>query len=222
MPAIVTNAINSAPNSPQSITGSPWATDASGGDGGRIRNAITAFNNWINTKTVGGYSKWANSGRPNAPTTVQNTMRANLNTYSYNDNTLFIEQIRQKFAGVVPADDNGSLALLQMRAQCKEFADRIVNGAGGHAHVYGQRISADVRPGMYAFAGTTHSAIITEVKFDSNGNPWARLAEANRNPNGSNVGGNWTNPGGQVPWLRTVNVGREVSIGSTYKASLSN
>lgn len=219
LPGIVTNAINAVGASPQSIVGHPWVTDMDGNDGVKIRNAISVFNNWVN-KAYGRYSIWVGKGKPKAPQNIQDSMRTYLKaTYTKtNDQSALIERIQTTFAGSVPADDNGTLALLQIRAQCKEFADRMVSSVtGGQTHNFpqGKDISTDVRPGMYAFIETAkvkHVAIITEVKFDGNGNPLAHLVE-------SNWGQGWSNPSGQVPWERMINVRQqEVPIGGDYKA----
>jgi len=148
--------------------------------------------------------------------------------YSDQDQTALIEQIQQKFAGYVPTqtDYNGILSLLQMRTQCKEFADRMVIKGGGTAKPYygpnkqPATPSANPRPGMYAFwKVNAHAAIITEIKFDSSGHPYAHLAESNWDVV-------WSNPRGQIPWLRTVTVGRgdadAVPIGDEYKAVATN
>lgn len=210
LPGIVTSAIAAAGNAPQSIMGGIWLTDMAGGDGNRIRNAITTFSNWVNS--VGGYNTWVGNGRPVASNATQTAMRANLNTYVYNDQTQWIEKIRVRFAGAVPIDDNGTLSLLQIRAQCKEFADRMVSQGAGVQKTYGSpSVGSNVRPGMYAFKNdNSHAGIITEVKWDNAGVITTHIAE-------SNWGVGWSNPGGQVPWSRTVAVNtRDISMASYY------
>ncbi|MEI7995533.1 MAG: hypothetical protein WCH01_11590 [Methylococcaceae bacterium] len=207
--AIVNSAIGAAGASPLSVIGSPWLTDMSGGDGVRIRNAITTFKTWVDSRTGGGgYASWSVK-RLAASTTVRTTMATNLSpSYNSSDSSQLIEQIRLTYAGTVPDTDDKTLASLQIRAQCKEFADRTVALGGGTKSSYttnGVNIK-DVNPGMYAFKSTTHAAIITAVKWDNTGAiSNIRLAE-------SNWGTGWSNPGGQVPWLRVVTTTREIPL----------
>ena len=171
---------------------------------------------------------WNGIGRPPLPlpsisTAVQNTMRSHLtqtyppSTYqgytNINDQNGFIERIRAVFNGTVPTTDNGTLAYLGIRAQCKEFADRMVQAGGATTRPYASTAvaRANIRPGMYAFKNDQgHAAIIVAVYWDASGQPTQlRLAE-------SNWGIGWNNPTGQVPWNRTVATGREVSIADYY------
>jgi len=216
--AIVAAALNGGNRpSPQSITGSPWLTDISDNDGARMRAAIQDV-----------YDHWNSTRRPplplpSIPTAVQNTMRTHLSqtyppsTYpgfaNTNDQNAFIERIRSVFNGTVPTTDDGTLAYLGIRAQCKEFADRMVQAGGGTKHTYGSTAVArtNIRPGMYAFKnGNGHAAIIVAVYWDASGQPaQLRLAE-------SNWGTGWANTPGQVPWNRTVATGRQVPIADYY------
>lgn len=210
LPGIVTNAIASAGNAPQSIMGGIWLTDMAGGDGNRVRNAISTFSTWVNT--VGGFNTWVGNGRPAASNATQTAMRTNLNTYVNADQTQWIEKIRVRFAGAVPIDDNATLSLLQIRAQCKEFADRMVGLGGGVQKVYGSpNVGQNIRPGMYAFKNdNSHAGIITEVKWNNAGAITTHIAE-------SNWGVGWSNPNGQVPWSRIVAVNtRDISMASYY------
>jgi len=214
---IVTAALNFSNNSasPRSVTGTPWLTDVAGGDGSRIRNAIVFFRNWVETAIRdgggGGYATWSVQ-RPVAPqatrTLMSNALSANGGLYDATRRTMLIERIRLTFAGIVPADDNATLALLGIRAQCKEFADRMVELGRGTKRAYrtGAVPNVDISPGMYAFINdSSHAAIIIAVKWGANGNVTSlRLAE-------SNWGVGWQNPTGQVPWERTITNAREVS-----------
>ena len=207
--AIVAAAVNGGNRaSPQSIIGTPWVTDTSNGDGARMRAAIQdVYNNWI-----------AN-GRPylplgSIPTAVQNTMRSRLSaTYkTTSDQNGLIERIRLRFNGTVPTED-GTLAYLVILAQCKEFADRMVQAGGGIKRSYGSAAVArtDIRPGMYAFKNNNgHAAIVVAVYWDASGQPTQlRLAE-------SNYASVWSNPVGQIPWNRTIAIGRAVPISDYY------
>lgn len=212
--AIVAAAMNIHEASPQSIaTGNAmiWQTDTEGGDGKRMRDAIQVV-----------YDYWSRSGRPALPfvaplpTSVQNEMRVRLRaTYSQTEQSAFIAQITSVFNGTVPGTDNETLQYLGIRAQCKEFADRIVQAGGGKTHTYseGKALAVnpeDIRPGMYAFKkDSSHAAIIIAVKWDANGQATdLRLAEANMGPG-------WTNPKGQVPWKRGVRT-REVPVSEFF------
>lgn len=213
--AIVSAALNGGNNrpSPQSVTGSPWLTDTADGDGERIRMAIQDA-----------YNYWVGAGRPylpglSIPSNVQVTMRkslsANSGKYTLSEQNAIIGRIGLRFNGTVPKkdDDNGILAYLSIRAQCKESADRMVQAGGGTKRSYGTSAVAktNIRPGMYAFKnGNKHAAIIVAVYWDANGQPTQlRLAE-------SNWGTGWTNPSGQVPWDRIVATGRQVPISDYY------
>ena len=218
--AIVLNAMNHSEDSPQSMaTGSNvvWETDTKDGDGQRMRDAIQVV-----------YDYWVRSGRPalpfveQLPITVQDKMRARLReTYSPTEQSAFIAQISSVFNGTMPPvtdkdkNENETLQYLGIRAQCKEFADRIVHAGGGKTHTYseGKALAVkpkDIRPGMYAFKkDSSHAAIIIAVKWDANGQATdLRLAEANMGPG-------WTNPKGQVPWKRGVTT-REVPVSEFF------
>lgn len=213
--AIVAAALNFSEKSPQSIaTGIAviWETDTEGGDGKRMRDAIQVV-----------YDYWIQSGRTSLPfvaplpTSVQKEMRARLRaTHSPTEQSEFITQITSVFNGTLPSTDNETLRYLGIRAQCKEFADHIVQAGGGKTHTYseGKALAVnpeDIRPGMYAFKkDSSHAAIIVAVKWNANGQPTdLRLAEAN-------WGKGWTNPNGQVPWKRVVSKTREVPVTDYY------
>lgn len=213
-PAIPTNAYNAAGNSPLSISGSPWLTDMSGGDGTRFSNAITNFKNWVDSAAVGGYANWVKNGRQSASSATQTLMNNNLSaTYNATDRGQIIERIRTNFTGTVPANENGIMELLGIRAQCKEFADRTVAAAGGIKRAYGEGAAgSNIRPGMYVFKNdNSHAAIVTEVYWDTKGDAYVQLAE-------SNWGSGWSNPIGQIPWARTVSNTRIVSMANYYAA----
>lgn len=211
-PAIPTNAYNAAGNTFPSIKGEPWLTDVSNGDNTRIRNAIANFKIWVDSAAVGGFASWVKKGRQAASANTIRLMNNDLSaTYNAADRELLIDRIRSVYANNVPLDDNGLLALLGIRAQCKEFADRIVESAGGTKRAYGAaQAGTNIRPGMYAFKNdNTHAAIITEVYWDTKGSAFAQISE-------SNWGTGWNNPTGQIPWERTVANNRIVSMVNYY------
>lgn len=107
-----------------------------------------------------------------------------------------------------PDSDDELLAFLGIRAQCKELADRVVLEGGGTRHPYSNSVGvelANIRPGMYAFLGSSHAAIVNAIQLNSSGAVTKiRLTE-------SNWGKGWANPSGQVPWSRTIGTTRVVS-----------
>ena len=217
--AIVAGALNGGNNrpSPQSIVGTPWLTDAhpdyqGGPDPGEgMRLAIQDL-----------YDYWAANNRPALPLTsipvsVQTSMRTRLSVYyDLTRQNALVERIRVVFNGTVPDTKNSILSYLGIRAQCKEFADRMVASGGGTKKTYGSTpvANSNIRPGMYAFKnGNGHAALIVAVYWDANSNPTKlRLAE-------SNWGTGWAGPAGQVPWLRVVTTVREVPISDYYVVS---
>ncbi len=185
-----------------------------------LKNGITTLSNAINSSYASAWAKlkgnakgtvydlWVQLGRPVTPamrTAIGNAIVG----YTGSDKASLVQLTIDNYRGTVPA--NARDAILQyygMRAQCKEFANRIVAGAGGTTKNYGSAQSANVKPGMYAFKGSEHAAIINAVQWKANGQAYARLSEANA----SNA--SWHNPGGETPWLRTVQHTREVAVGS--------
>ena len=196
-----------------SKTGSPWLTDMSDGDGARYRAALNEMN-----------THWVSIKRPTLPfATLPATVIANMKTaltkgvtdlkvagVSGADADQLIERMRTSFAGSVPTTDDGTLALLGFRAQCREFLDRTVVSAGGTPKAYAAATSeaaTDARPGMgaYFYNAKTgkydlHAAVIVAMKWKADGTPVeVRLTEANWG-SGWSAGAN----DGQVPWLRTI------------------
>ncbi|MFZ6781255.1 hypothetical protein ACO0LD_30840 [Undibacterium sp. Ji83W] len=152
-----------------------------------------------------------NLGTATAPTQLRKDMKTALvrkDGWEDSERDKLVVQIATTF---VPASvtRNGLLSNLGIRAQCKEFADRMVIAGGGKPKNYSAMGTAkrDVRPGMYIiWKSKNHAAIANSVKFDSSGNAFARLSEAN-------WGSEWkTNPYGQIPWQRTIGHSREVQI----------
>jgi hypothetical protein len=216
--AIVAAALNGGNRpSPQSVaTGSNvvWRTDTDDGDGARMRSAIQDV-----------YNYWVGSGRPtlplqSIPTNVQNTIRSRLSEKYSAVLQKFIEQIRLVFNGTVPISDNQTLTYLGIRAQCKEFADRMVQAGGGVTHNYGftEVKRTNIRPGMYALKnGNKHAAIIVAVNWDASGQPTQlRLAESNWCGTTGFPACAWDNPKGQVPWDRIITTTRQVPIADYY------
>jgi hypothetical protein len=214
---VLNNIVNSLSNgnAPQSISGSPWLTDAYNTpitDGQRMRNALNDLQAWYN----------AQSPKPalplaSIPASLRSTMASELiatNSYNSTDAGAFVTQMVAVFNGSAPtktASDDTTLAYLRIHAMCKEYADRTVRAGGGIAKGYtssGAVAARDIRQGMYAFlySGTKpiHAAVIADVSWQG-GNPVSlKLAE-------SNWGTGWSNPTGEKPWLRTVTTTRPVA-----------
>lgn len=143
------------------------------------------------------------------PTALRKSMRTNLTRQAVGGvepwKLAEIDKLIDRIAAKnVPASlpRNALLEKLGIRAQCKEFADRMVIAGGGTSKTYKQMdgsATLDVRPGMYvARYINAHAAIVNAVRFDANGAVSARLSEAN-------WASTWgSNPIGEVPWSRTV------------------
>jgi hypothetical protein len=214
--SVVTNALAYAGQaSPQSFTGGGWWTDmdipvgSTIPDFTRYSNAMTTLSSYV-ASYAGGMNAWINAGRP-ITTAVRTSMRASLSSYpsvSVKDAT--IDQMRAVYAGLVPTTYNGMLSLMRIRAQCKEFADRMVMAGGLKRLSYTSTGTSYPRPGMYAFwTPARHAAIIRAVSYSTANTPSAMLIESNWSPDV------WENPDGQTPWWRTVIATRIQSLGGT-------
>lgn len=217
--SVVNNAMTYAGRaSPQSYT-SPgaWYTDmdapagSSTADFTRYSNAMTTLRNHVNSY-AGGLTGWINAGRP-ITTAVRDSMRASLSSYptiAVKDAT--IDQMRTVYAGSVPAagDWNGMLSLMRIRAQCKEFADRMVIAGGLRRNNYNSTHMPYPRPGMYVFkTPDIHAGIVRAVSYSSGGAATVMVIEANWLPDV------WDNPNGQTPWWRVVDATRTQAVGGT-------
>lgn len=194
-----------------------WLWDFSDGDGDRHLTAMRTY--WAARAVKDGAMAW-----PATKEATENSMRLSLSTY-YNPRqvvqivqNLIVSRIERAYNNNVPAQrgvamPSPTLDMLQYRAQCKEFADRSILAAGGTTQTYGTpkiptpTVGFNARPYMYAFyappgSASTHAAIVTGVKFSASGRPSVRITEANINT--SRGGMPWSNPGGQIPWERTV------------------
>lgn len=186
--------------------GSGWETDMAGGDGQRIRNAINT------------YAVWRKAPGKKTLDTVKSEMRKALgSSYQASHLNQLVDRIMQVYQNNpnVPKDDGATLQYLGIRKQCLEWAMTVGLQAGGSSVNYHQAKAvskADVRPGMGYYRiqrpTMTHAMIIVDVRYDRNGNPdKLKVAE-------SNWANNWSNPPGQVPWLRSIGL-REVDFGYT-------
>lgn len=193
--------------SPQSTGDGIWETDMDPPPGwtttdlSRYVAAMNVLQAYVNSK--GGYATWNAAGR-SVTQTVKDNMAALLTSYpSLSTSTIrstIVAQMLTVYAGSVPSTENGMLSLMRIRAQCKEFADRMVIAGGLRARGYTATATTYYpRPGMYAFkTPQAHAGIIRAVSYSSSGVVSVRLIESNF------LQAVWQNPPGQVPWLRTV------------------
>jgi len=185
-----------------------WATDMATGDGGRHRTALTRLKTSVDST---GYATWVSSGRT-VSSTVRSGMANDLSSYGTYAGQI-VNRMIALYAGSVPSTDDATLTFLGYRAQCKEFADRMVSQGGltARSYSYGSA-SSYPHPGFYVFNRGSHAGIARAISFNSSGVPIIQMIE-------SNWGTGWTNPVGQVPWLRTIAGGRTLTInGAPYVA----
>lgn len=102
-----------------------------------------------------------------------------------------------------------------IRKQCIEWAATIAISQGGRMKGYSASAVTDparFRPGMGLYrADKSHAMLIVDVYWDTSGRPTRfRVAEAN-------WASGWANPPGQIPWQRTVAVGREIPYNSSVR-----
>jgi hypothetical protein len=222
------NTVMAGSDAPASIPGSPWVTDYSG-DGPGMKRTATVLATWVTSKEIGGYDKWVKLGKPviskDKKTDIKALMLLEMKRYtSYNDTerASTVDRMIARYTGTIPAGEGEMLTFLGIRAQCKEFADRMVLQGAGKTKVYGlgKESAGNYRPSMYAFKNdNSHSAIITEVQWDANGNPSGRIAQSNAGSGLANpFKPTWKHPGGQTPWERTIDLS-VVSLKEFYAAN---
>ena len=219
--------------------------DAPDRDGIRFRSAFAVLHQWVTKKTTeggaGGFDNWANKQTRKTPETLRNKICAPLlttNGYQQIQCNQLTDQIIAKYSGSVPADDDATLMTLQIFSQCKETADRLVIDGGGKRVSYTSSGVAtdDILPGYYGMRGTSHSGIVTAVRWDDkngtnkDGNKkwaitWDGFTKAAKPVithaliTESNAEGPWVNPAGQVPWSRTIRrIWQKVDYFPTYVA----
>jgi hypothetical protein len=189
--------------------GTPWLTDTDGGDGQRMRNAIGIYHDWFihsqDHRTV--------------PESVRDRMYVALGAgadseegYSATDKDALINRTIEQYNRLaqergtvsIPDDDNETLQFLGIQKQCIEWNSSIALASGGQARGYNSpdvtvAAPSDYRPGMALLRNNSHAMLITDILWDSAGNPVQfRVVEANA---GDDV---WSNPIGEIPWDRTV------------------
>jgi hypothetical protein len=203
-----------------SMASNCWLTDVAGGDGARMRDAISIYDIW----------KRDNSTRKKTLDQIRKAMVIAFSGSNYKDpqKTKLVDRIIFLYDGgstVVPTDDGRTLQYMGIRKQCLEWAMTTAINSGGTARNYqntGSAVSKDnVRPGMgyyvYLIDKKTgnrvggHAMIIIDTKYDSGGQlTHLKVAE-------SNWGSGWSNPPGQIPWERIIrDPVREIPYGWTY------
>jgi hypothetical protein len=188
------------------VKGGDWDVDTDGGDGQRMRNGIQDYHQWF----------W--SKRTISRTQVRTQMIRDMGTtYTETQRGQIADQIMQQYdlraargPFILPTNDRDTLTFLAIRKQCREFVSTKVLAASGTPRAYNTGVVSNpssYRPGMGLYKGTSHAMIITDIKWDKNGNPTSfKVAEAN-------YGSGWAqNPPGMIPWQRIIGVGRELPV----------
>ena len=198
--------------SPQSATAadgvSGWQTDIAsvpnipGSDGSRMLSAAQTYAAW--------YRNPAGVSLATVKTKMGNTL------YTYPAGTVrnaLVDRIvaRYNTTRTLPANaENAMLSWLQIRAQCMEFAMRTGRTCtsyytAGNKTVPAVDVPYVVRPGMLLYNLKIHAMVIEAVLFSGGRVVAVKVAE-------SNNGTGWANPGGQVPWERTIRHGRPINV----------
>jgi PA14 domain-containing protein len=205
--AIIAGARAAIGNSPQSTVNEAWETDTAGGDGDRMRSAIRRYDQWYKanprTETLAQVQQKMIGDFDNPRYTLSSKQQLVQRIIAVYNNAAARPPVR------LPVMDNETLLFLGIRAQCVEFAKRVVLPLGGRNWTYqsaGLADSGNYRPGMILLMPSVpHAAIIVDIYWNASGKPEkARLIE-------SNWGNVWSNPPGQRPWERTVSQ-RETSL----------
>lgn len=214
----------SGTSSGPSISGSSWLTDCSSGDGGRLIDAITIYDTWFKPARIALRLK-ANdlTTYPKITDAKKAEMKKAFEKSTYTPETQgkivdkIIERYNAKFTSLsgnisIPKskDDNAVLDFLEIRKQCMEFLQTIVNDAkisksappyqnNGYKDYILKDIN-NIKAGMFLYKKSTmHIAIITSVQKDYKGTLYVTIVEAN-------WGKGWSNPDGQIAWERTIGV----------------
>ena len=182
-----------------------WLTDIAGGDGQRMRNAITMYHNWRIGTLYSGYTD-------EQIRTLMITAFAGSGYQALHQGQL-VDRIIDVYNNTIPQNDEETLQYLGICKQCLEWAMTIASEAGGRNINYLDApqfsvANVDVRPGMGYYHLSHHAMIIIDIYHDNKGNPiQLKVAE-------SNYGTEWSNPIGQIPWQREIST-RDVSFGYT-------
>jgi len=198
-----------------SNTNGTWLTDAADGDGARMRSAINHYQAWY----------WLNPTRRISFDQVKVQMAGDFGGSAYDQTRrlLLVAQIVERYNQAVrfgpvrlPITDNDTLAFLEIRKQCLEWAMTTAISGGGRSKNYSATAVTDpraFRPGMGLYrVDRSHAMIVVDIRWDASGNPVEfKVAE-------SNWGSGWQNPPGMLPWLRTVGTRTGITFNSAlYK-----
>ena len=193
------------------------------GDGARYRAAIADYAAWYRTARP---PVWQTVQVPSSVTTKM-TNEFSQSAYQVAQKTAIVNQIIacynsraiNQVSVAIPTTDKQTLAFLGIQRQCLEWADSISLASNGHSENYSSTPVTnprDFRPGMALMQIDSsghgiHTMIIVDIDWNASGNPTAfKVAEAN-------YASAWQNPVGQIPWSRTVQVGRTVQWGAGYQ-----
>lgn len=219
-----------------SYPGAVFLTDCATGDGQRMRDAIQVYHNWFIAPPVKNACN-----NPSVPASVITSMKNKLLPYySASDQTLMVERIRGKYNAwkcanpnsnfTVPTTDNPTMLFLGIRKQCLEWACTLAGTSIGYSGPFVTSQTSFRRGmGLYKYIQVyqngqwvwkgSHAMIITDIWWNvTNGVTTAtkfKVAE-------SNFGSGWSNPGGQIPWSRVIQVGRELDYSGSPSMKVVN
>jgi hypothetical protein len=183
-----------------------WQTDLEPepGSGSAIRAAIARYHSWYK------------DGKKTQLSAVKAAMIADLKKSNYSE-AVVLEKLAAQIIATYdaralqgplvapPTTQQEILDLLGIRKMCLEFAVTIAYQAHGIPNSYpNEKTFIDMdsslyRPGMGLYRRDHgHAMVIIAIKWNKLGQPESfRVAEAN-------YGSHWQNPGGMVPWERTL------------------
>jgi hypothetical protein len=181
----------------------PWLTDVEPTEDSG--SAIVA--------AISRYHAWYTSGKKTGIKVVRAAMLADLTNSKYDatrrdmlaDRIIQMYEMHASLGKVVPpTGKQDTLDFIQARQMCLEWAVTIAINAHGLAKGYATTGSKAISPGLYRPGmglyqmDHQHAMLIVDIYWDKSGQPQSfRVAEAN-------YGKGWQNPGGMVPWERTV------------------
>lgn len=198
-----------------------WYTDLEDGgtgtqDGQRIRSAIQRYANWKTSTAANRPTFAVVQGQMEADVgpvydaTRRSALAARIVAVWEAQQLAFNQRVVGAVAPTVPGTDQATLDFMGMRTQCFEWVATVGLRAGARSVSYATAAVArvaDHRAGMAMFwytakGGGAHAAIVTSIELDAQGNPaYYRIAE-------SNWASGWQNPGGAVPWQRSITTRR--------------
>jgi hypothetical protein len=198
-------------SSGQSMTNGTWLTDVAGGDGARMRAAISRYNSWTGQRRI-------------SLDQIKAQMLTDFSSSAYGQaqKLALVNQIIDRYNAAarlgpvrLPNNDNETLYFLGIRKQCLEWAMTTAQSGGGGSRNYSSPGVSDpslFRPGMGLYKNDrSHAMIIADIRWDAAGRPVEfKVIE-------SNWGTGWINPLGMVPWNRNVDARNIPYDPSQYK-----